>query len=196
MCVPCEPQPTVLGAGSSVRSGSDQRRQQLKNRTGPARRERVDLCLRGQCGVVADTHGLSPMVCLGMVNGAPCTARIHGMKCAQLVKGHASLGCFVCPECRVRDLYPGVDLAEVPSSALDIAKVTMLIQMSAGAEATGSSYFDCQRLEREFMDSVGGLAGAVMPRDNANVFMMFMCWLVTAKERACLLYTSPSPRDS
>ena len=114
----------------------------------------------------------------------------------------------------------------------------MLVQMSSGAETTGASYYDYQRLEREFMESVGGLAGAVMPRDNANVFMMFMCWLVTAKERAlsleslvrtagavmvktgrenltrrpdvkalfgelkqrhgeeaCLLYTSPSPRD-
>ena len=45
VCMPCDPQPTILRAGSSVRSGSDQRRQQLKNRTGPARRERVDLCL-------------------------------------------------------------------------------------------------------------------------------------------------------
>ena len=96
VCVPCDPQPTILGAGSSVRSGSDQRRQQLKNRTGPARRERVDLCLQGRCGVVADTHGLSPMVCLGMVNGAPCPARLHGMKCAQLVKGHTRLSDASC----------------------------------------------------------------------------------------------------
>ena len=75
----------------------------------------------------------------------------------------------------------------MPEMALDIALTTMLVQMSSGAETTGASYYDYQRLEREFMESVGGLAGAVMPRDNANVFMMFMCWLVTAKERALSL---------
>ena len=61
----------------------------------------------------------------------------------------------------------------MPEMALDIALTTMLVQMSSGAEATGASYFDCQRLERECMESVGGMAGAVMPRDNASVFRAF-----------------------
>ena len=54
---------------------------------------------------------------------------------------------------------PGVVDEEVPSSAKDLAEVTMLIQMSSGAEATGASYFDYQRLEREFMESIGGWWG-------------------------------------
>ena len=126
------------------------------------------------------------MVCLGRVNGAPCPARVHGRRCAQLKSGHASLGCFLCPECRVREIYPGTEDADLPESALAIARITMLVQMSCGAEATGA-YLDYQRLEKEFMESVGGLAGAVRPSDNANVFMMFMCWLVAAKERALSL---------
>jgi hypothetical protein len=37
------------------------------------------------------------------------------------------------------------------------------------------------------MVSIGGLVGAVAPSDCANIFMMFMCWIVTAKERALSL---------
>ena len=37
------------------------------------------------------------------------------------------------------------------------------------------------------MGSIGGLVGAVAPSDSHNVFMMFMCWIVTAKERALSL---------
>ena len=183
VCAPCDPQPEIFGAGSMVRDGSDQRRQQWKNRTGPARQERVSACLAGTCGVIDET----PMVCLGMVNGAPCPARVHGKRCAQLKSGHASLGCFLCPDCRVREIYPGTEDSDLPESALAIARITMLVQMSCGAEATGASYLDFQRLEKEFMESVGGLAGAVRPSDSANVFMMFMCWLVAAKERALSL---------
>ena len=114
VCAPCDPQPEILGAGSMVRDGSDQRRQQLKNRVGPARQARVSACLAGTCGVVDET----PMVCLGMVDGAPCPARVHGQRCAQLIRGHASLGCFLCPQCRVREVYPGRDEADLPESAL------------------------------------------------------------------------------
>ena len=63
----------------------------------------------------------------------------------------------------------------------------MLVQMSSGAEATGASYFDFKSLEREFMASIGALRGGVMPSDDPDVFMMFMCWVVCAKERALSL---------
>ena len=87
----------------------------------------------------------------------------------------------------MREIYPGTEDADLPESALAIARITMLVQMSCGAEATGASYLDYQRLEKEFMESVGGLAGAVRPSDNANVFMIFMCWLVAAKEKGSLV---------
>ena len=114
---------------------------------------------------------------------------IHGMKCAQIVKGHASLGCFLCPDCRLRKARPGGDPSEAPKGARDIAMTAMLIKMSSGAEATGASYFDYIRLEREFMESVGGLAEGRLPSDDADVFIMFMCWLVCSKERALSLDT-------
>ena len=185
LCPPCDPPRKVEGAGVLGRDGSDQRKQQFADRISSDRRARVHTCLQGGCAV----QGEAQMICLGRVGGAPCPARLHGRGCAQLTKGHASLGCFLCPKCRVREALPGAADADLPKSALEIAEVTMLVQMSTGAEATGASYFDYQRLEREFMESIGGLAGGVLPSDNHNVFMMFMCWIVTAKERALSLET-------
>ena len=182
-CPPCDPTPEVAGAGVLGRDGSAQRKQQLQDRIGPDRRMRVQTCLEGGCGLIDEPQ----MICLGRVNGAPCPARLHGRKCAQLTKGHASLGCFLCPQCRVRETRPGVAEEDMPAAALELATVTMLIQLSSGAEATGASYFDYQRLEREFMESIGGLAGGILPSDSHNVFLMFMCWIVTAKERALSL---------
>ena len=86
------------------------------------------------------------MVCLGRVDGEPCPATLHGCACAQLKKGHASLGCFLCTDCRVRKLGAVADV----EAARSIAETAMLVQMSSGAEATGASYFDFKTLEREF----------------------------------------------
>ena len=176
VCQPCEVPP-------APRTGCDQYRQQFKASLSVARKTRVLACLSGTCGVNEE-----PMICLGRVNGNPCPSRVHGRQCVQLTKGHAGLGCFLCVECRVRKLLPDSALDDVPDSARDIAMTAMLVQMSSGAEATGASYFDYQRLEREFMASFGG-QGGVLPSDDANVFIMFMCWLVTAKERALSLDT-------
>merc|ERR1712070_982451 len=103
------------------------------------------------------------MVCLGRVDGEPCPATLHGCACAQLKKGHASLGCFLCTDCRVRKLGVVADV----EAARSIAETAMLVQMSSGAEATGASYFDFKTLEREFMASLGSLqGGGVMPSDD------------------------------
>ena len=86
-------------------------------------------------------------------------------------------------------MRPGSDPAQAPEGARDMALTAMLIQMSTGAEATGASYFDYQRLEREFMEEAGGLAGGILPSDDADVFIMFMCWVVLSKGRALSLDT-------
>ena len=170
-----------------ARTGCDQRRQQLKDRTGEGRRRRMCVCLAGECGVCEGTE--VPMVCRGRINGAPCPATLHGQRCAQLTKGHASLGCFLCPECRLREAQPNLDPKEASPDARELAEIAALVEMSSGAEATGASYFDYKNLEREFMESTGGLVGSVLPSDSASVFIMFMCWLVCKKERALSLDT-------
>lgn len=152
-----DPQPEVLGAGVLGCDGCDKRRQQFRDRLGADRRARVHSCLAGRCGVIDEP----PMICL---HWGWSTARRVARACkvasaaAQITKGHASLGCFMCPQCRVREAIPGIAVQDMPQAALDIADVTMLVQLSSGAEATGaSSYFDYQRLERDFMQSIGAL---------------------------------------
>ena len=108
------------------RRGSEQRRQQLRETISEMRKKRVRLCLDGRCGVTGEEE----MVCLGRVNGQACRATLHGEVCAQLKKGHARLGCFMCADCRVRKMRPGEDPGDAPAGAQDIAMTTMLIQMS------------------------------------------------------------------
>ena len=166
-----------------VRCGSSQRRTQLGERIGEARRLRVRQCLEGRCGV----HSEVPMVCLGVVDGAPCPARLHGVQCAQLTRGQAALGCFRCAACRMRCMAPGVDLNTLPPVALQTAEATMLLELSSGAEATGGSFHDVLRMQTEFMAGPAGIVGSVMPLDDAEVFKMFLTWIVTSKERALSL---------
>ena len=65
----------------------------------------------------------------------------------------------------------------------------MLLELSTGAEATGSSYSDFKQLEVQFTSTLGGLLGTVMPSDDAEVFKMFLNWMVTSKGRALSLDT-------
>ena len=93
-CVVIEPDTVAVERPTDwapVRSGCAQRKAQFRERVGEKRRERVRLCLAGRC----DEADEQPMVCLGRVDGWPCPAFLHGVACAQLKKGHASLGCFL-----------------------------------------------------------------------------------------------------
>ena len=126
-----------------ARAGSQQREQQMLEKGGGPRRERVRLCLGGGCGETNE----EPMVCRGLFEGAPCTARLHGRRCAQLPKGHAVLGCFLCPECRMRAMNPGQAVGDMPMAAREMCETAMLTEMSSGAEATGASFADFKKLE-------------------------------------------------
>ena len=65
----------------------------------------------------------------------------------------------------------------------------MLLDMTTGAEPTGASFAEFAALEHQFMQSVGLLsdAGAVLPRDDAEVFKLFLLWIVVDKKRALSL---------
>ena len=168
---------------SVPRAETAQKAQQLADKQSEPRRRRVRLCLKGDCGELNE----EPMVCRGLVAGAPCEAKLHGRKCAQLPKGLAELGCFLCPDCRFRAMNPGSDDA-ISDQARGICESAMLIEMSTGAEATGASYSDFKNLEREFMEAVGATGpNRVMPSDNAEVFKTFLNWLVNARDRALSL---------
>ena len=128
------PDPVSEGAPRRpIRTGSDQRRAQFADPVSVAARERARKCLAGECGECRET----PMVCLGEVDGAPCPARLHGVRCAQITKGHAALGCFRGTSCRLRRLSPDTRLSDFPEEAVRVAEETMLLELSSGAEATG-----------------------------------------------------------
>ena len=185
-CLPAEdgtpagPHPSPAGGGKRATSGSDQRRAQLAGQVSQARRLRVRACLEGRCGI----EGQARMTCLGK-----CGATVHGVACCQLSRGFASLGCFTCPECRLRHLMPGLGDRPAPEAALAAAECTMLIEMSTGAEATGAALADVIGLESRFALSMAEATGeaVVLPRDDPEACKCFLAWIVLDRERALSL---------
>ena len=91
LCVPCSPveqltAPEAVPAGPVPRTGSDQRRAQMAASLSLNRRLAVRACLAGTCGVTGEAQ----MECL------TCNARLHGVSCASITQGFASVGCFTC----------------------------------------------------------------------------------------------------
>mmetsp|Transcript_66296 Transcript_66296/g.198036 ORF Transcript_66296/g.198036 Transcript_66296/m.198036 type:complete len:2091 (+) Transcript_66296:2828-9100(+) len=181
------------GAGTLPRTGSDQRRSQLRERTSQARVESFTRCLDGCCGVTDE----APMRCYGTRGGGACTATVHGMRCAQISKGFASLGMFLCPDCRLAAQVRPTEDHPDPSVLFprdhptrEIATQASLVEMSRGAEATGASMADFAKLELEYMSNLASLVasvGGVLPRDDPEVFKLFLWWLMTSRERALSL---------
>ena len=177
-----EPSEAVEAKGGIARDGSDQRRAQLREALGPSRRLMIRACLAGKCGRTdADEK---PMVCMG----EGCHARLHGVFCAQISRGFASVGCFTCTSCVLKACAPGV-ISPSPE-AVDSAEETMIIGLTVGAEATGGSLADVVQLETAFaerMTEMGGGGGTVSPRDDPLVACAFLAWVVVRKERALSL---------
>ena len=131
--------------------GSEQRNQQLHERVCEARRLRVRACLAGTCK--HHNTEIPVMVCRGRPG---CQAKLHGKECAQISKGHAELGAFICPDCRMQSFDPDADVALMSEEAREAAENAMLLEMTTGAESTGATYSDLKNLEREFMESRSG----------------------------------------
>ena len=166
------------GAAAGATRGSDQRRAQLSERLSENRRAQVRRCLEGSCGETTETA----MRCIG-VGGFGCKNTLHGVGCAQLSRGLAALGYFKCPTCRLRRCFP-TELSKPPPEALEAGLTSMLVELTASAEATGASVSDFQQLEVRFMQSIGGDRGAVLPRDDEEVFKAFLSWAVVSAKRA------------
>ena len=129
------------------------------------------------------------MVCTGLVGGVPCTARLHGRRCAQIPRGFAELGVFRCPACLIRKLDPQA-VEPFPEGAVKAAETKMAIDLTTGAEATGKGFHDYKALELEFLGSLGFLSSTLtLPSDDKDVFMMFLSWLVAERKRALSLDT-------
>jgi hypothetical protein len=134
---------------------------------------RVDMalrCMAGQCECAGPK-----VACTG-----GCGADIH-IKCLGVGKSFASLGQFRCARCRAFSMC--VD-GETPSSALVRSAVkSMLWEVSVGKHSTSKGYSEYQRLEREWVSSMGG-GGVLLPRDSEESFVAFMQWLAQDSGRA------------
>ena len=122
------------------------------------------------------------MRCIG-VGGVLCTSTLHGVSCAQLPRGLAALGYFKCPPCRLKRGF-SAESSKPPPENPEAGMTTMLVELTAAAETTGASVSDFQQLEMRFMQSIGGDMGAVLPRDDEEVFKAFLSWTVVSARRA------------
>ena len=99
LCQPVEEEggsSEVVPVGPVPRTGSDQRRAQMASHLSLNRRLRIRACFAGTCGVTDE----APMECL------TCDSRLHGVSCAEITRGFASVGCFTCPRCRLARMAP------------------------------------------------------------------------------------------
>ena len=118
-----------------------------------------------------------------------CDATLHGVSCAAITRGFASVGCFTCTRCRLAKIAP--DLAgPPPEDLLERVEQTLLVSLTVGREATGGGIGDLVKLLGEFRNSVGGIVGPlVSPLDDPSVFQTFLLWLITKRGRALSLDT-------
>jgi len=171
----------ALPAPSGQSEAVSLHRVQMEADLSPARCEMVQRCVDGQCGLAEPRD----MVCLG-----GCGARLHGVRCAQLSKGHASMGVFLCVGCRLGKQFPGMAAAGWPDAARRAHGRTMVFELATSAEGTGGSFADLTSLVRKYLTHVGQLvdeAAATSPFDDVEVLKAFFLWVVTDRDRALSL---------
>jgi len=154
---------------------ANQRVTQMHENLSDARRSMVRCCLDGLCAHAGTSE--PSMTCVGS-----CHRQLHGVACAQLSHGHAVLGVFQCPDCRLRVIFQSD--GPYPETARKNIEETMLHELSRGAEGTGAGYADFTKLEAEWALHVGQGATVLMPSDSAEALKCFLTWLVREKERA------------
>ena len=165
--------------GRPAAAAASQRQVQMVEKLSEQRRLLVRRCLAGDCEHARSDE--ARMTCVGS-----CGRSLHGVACAQLAHGHAVIGCFRCPDCRLGELFEPTegDQPEAPEGARRMAEETMLIELSAGAEGTGGGYADLTRSMEKHAEFVGAGRRLRLPVDNAEVCKMFLNWFVNEEGRA------------
>ena len=155
------PPPKVLNRADEI----------LVAKVSSARTDSAIRCMLGTCGVAATTPKIE---CT-----AGCGRSVHA-SCIGLSKSFASLGQFKCAVCRASLMNGGA--APTPLLVRSAAK-SMLWEISVGKQSTAQGYAEYQRLEKDWVSSMGG--GAVsLPRDSEESFVAFLIWLAAESGRA------------
>ena len=156
------PPPKVLNRADEV----------LVAKVSTARTDAALRCMLGQCDAA---DGTTPRI--QCTTG--CGRGVHAM-CIGMSKSFASLGQLKCAMCRASHMAGGS--APTPLLVRSATK-SMLWEVSVGKHSTAQGYAEYQRLENEWVSSVGGGAVA-LPRDSEESFVAFLIWLAAESGRA------------
>ena len=181
-------QPGAVGENAmpSFAYGSVTRQTQLAEKLAPARLSRIRGCIEGSCG---HDHALDvSTACRG-----GCGRRLHVEMCADLGRGYAALGNFLCVDCRLVKVCasPGEATPELRRTL----ERTMVLELSQGRETTAAGYAEYTRLEDEYVSGMGQVlegvetSGLRLPRHSAEAFKNFLTWLTLDRDRARSLDT-------
>jgi len=172
----------VVEAPQVTQVGSSLRKLQLEEKYTPERIERLSLCMEGRCKNTLQRE----VKC-----SRACGRGVHA-SCAQISFGHAKLANLVCLPCRLADR----GLTSAPKERTHTMMVTLLMDLTTGAASTAYGYGEYSRIEAEFVEGFGQVAGRggangslLMPRHNASAFKDMLTWLVLSSGRGLSLDT-------
>lgn len=175
-----EAQERRAGGGAKSKAQSEKREAQLSHRFSAERVAVLRCCVEGRCRV-DETQEQRTFCRKG------CGRGVHVMQCLQMSKHRASLGSFVCGECRADEIAPH-SCSAVPR-LIHEGDVSALLELATGAEGTASNHSDYTRLERLWVEEMcGGEDGAtpgsvVLPRHSEQSYIAFLHWLVRDADR-------------
>jgi hypothetical protein len=165
---------SVPGYGTK---GSTTKAVSIQERLNPNRLGMLRACIEGRCGVQRDG---SETECRG-----GCGRSLHMVQCAQVGKGFAALGNFLCVDCRLTQSNQAPATA---SAALRrVNEVTMVLEMCQGAESSAAGYADFVQLEERYVLGMGQVLDGrdlIMPRHSKIAFKNFLTWMATDAGRA------------
>ena len=170
------------GAQGSATAGSHNKQVQMQERFSAQRMRGLRLCVDGQChlrqGQQAAARHETELACLG-----GCGRTLHAYACAQIPKGTALLGKFLCHHCRLAAM--GAE-GEPLEAVLDNATATMLLEMTTGRTRTAVGYARFARLSEVYVESMKaqGLTKILAPQDSKESFKSWMTWMVIDEGRA------------
>ena len=162
--------------------GSLSRRTHFMEKVSDARLGQIERCIQGKCGI---QHSLAnATACKG-----GCGRFLHMVECAEMGKGYAALGNFLCTDCRLQMI--STDVTAVTAEQKRTLGITMVLELSQGSETTAAGFADYESLENRYVMGMGmvmdggGCERPILrlPRHNAECFKNFLTWLATDADR-------------
>ena len=149
----------------------------MAEKLAPTRLNLIHTCVSGGCGLHRDG---SATPCRGK-----CGRSLHMVECAQVGRGFAALGNFLCVDCRLRQ--SNQDPSTASPQLRRINEVTMVMELCQGAESSAAGFADFVQLEERYVLGMGQVLDGpdlIMPRHSKIAYKNFLTWLSTDANRA------------